>query len=199
MKLLSITKFFKTMKIERCPWCLSNQDYIHYHDTEWGVPVKDDQLLFECLILESFQAGLSWFTILQRRANFRRAFADFQVEKVAAFTEIEVAHLLQDEGIIRHRGKIEAAIQSAKSFINIQQEFGSFSVFLWNYVSHTPLKNTYHSMAEVPGQTPLSEQLSKDLKKLGFKFLGPTTTYAFMQAVGMVNDHLTHCFRHREV
>lgn len=187
------------MEKNRCDWCLGNDLYIKYHDEEWGVPKTSDQELFELLVLESFQAGLSWLTILKKRENFRNAFEDFQVEKVAAFTEKDVSNLLQNEGIIRHRGKIEATIHNAKAFMEIQKEHQSFSAFLWKYVNHQPITNQFESLADVPSQTEISQQLSKDLRKLGFKFMGPTTTYAFMQAAGLVNDHLIGCFRYSEV
>lgn len=187
------------MEKNRCDWCLGNDLYIKYHDEEWGEPKTNDQELFELLVLESFQAGLSWLTILKKRENFRNAFEDFQVEKVAAFTEKDVSTLLQNEGIIRHRGKIEATIHNAKVFMEIQKEHQSFSAFLWKYVNHQPINNQFESLADVPAQTKISQQLSKDLRKLGFKFMGPTTTYAFMQAAGLVNDHLMGCFRYSEV
>lgn len=187
------------MQKNRCDWCLGNDLYIKYHDEEWGEPKTNDQELFELLVLESFQAGLSWLTILKKRENFRNAFEDFQVEKVAAFTEKDVSNLLQNEGIIRHRGKIEATIHNAKVFMEIQKEHQSFSAFLWKYVNHQPINNQFESLADVPAQTKISQQLSKDLRKLGFKFMGPTTTYAFMQAAGLVNDHLMGCFRYSEV
>lgn len=185
------------MQKNRCDWCLGNDLYIKYHDEEWGVPKIKDQELFELLVLESFQAGLSWLTILKKRENFRNAFEDFQVEKVAAFTEKDVSTLLQNEGIIRHRGKIEATINNAKAFMEIQKEHQSFSAFLWKYVNHQPIQNQFQNLADLPAQTQISQQLSKDLRKLGFKFMGPTTTYAFMQAAGLVNDHLMGCFRYK--
>ena len=178
----------------RCAWVNKDQDYIDYHDNEWGKPVKDDKILFEFLILESFQAGLSWFTILKKRKNFRKAFADFEVEKVAKFDEAKIDELVQNEGIIRHRGKISAAINNAKLFIEIQKEFGSFSDFIWKYVDHKPIINNWNSIKEVPATTEVSDQIAKDLKKRGFKFFGSTTIYAHMQATGMVNDHTNDCF-----
>ena len=178
----------------RCAWVNKDQDYIDYHDNEWGKPVKDDKILFEFLILESFQAGLSWFTILKKRENFRKAFADFNVEKVAKFDETKIDELVQNEGIIRHRGKISAAINNAKLFIEIQKEFGSFSDFIWKYVDGKPIINNWDSIKEVPATTEISDQIAKDLKKRGFKFFGSTTIYAHMQATGMVNDHTTDCF-----
>ena len=182
------------MEKTRCTWVNKDQDYIDYHDNEWGKPVKDDKVLFEFLILESFQAGLSWFTILKKRKNFRKAFADFEVEKVAKFDEAKIDELVQNEGIIRHRGKISAAINNAKLFIEIQKEFGSFSDFIWKYVDHKPIINNWNSIKEVPATTEVSDQIAKDLKKRGFKFFGSTTIYAHMQATGMVNDHTNDCF-----
>ena len=178
----------------RCAWVNKDQDYIDYHDNEWGKPVKDDKILFEFLILESFQAGLSWLTILKKRENFREAFANFDVEKVANFDEEKVEELVLNAGIIRHRGKINAAINNAKLFIEIQKEYGSFSDFIWKYVNHQPIVNHWNSIKEVPATTEISDQLAKDLKKRGFKFFGSTTIYAHMQATGMVNDHTIDCF-----
>ena len=178
----------------RCAWVNKDQDYIDYHDNEWGKPVKDDKILFEFLILESFQAGLSWFTILKKRENFREAFANFDVKKVANFDEEKVEELVLNAGIIRHRGKINAAINNAKLFIEIQKEYGSFSDFIWEYVNHQPIVNHWNSIKEVPATTEISDQLAKDLKKRGFKFFGSTTIYAHMQATGMVNDHTLDCF-----
>ena len=178
----------------RCAWVNKDQDYIDYHDNEWGKPVKDDKILFEFLILESFQAGLSWFTILKKRENFREAFANFDVEKVANFDEEKVEELVLNAGIIRHRGKINAAINNAKLFIKIQKEYGSFSDFIWEYVNHQPIVNHWNSIKEVPATTEISDKIAKDLKKRGFKFFGSTTIYAHMQATGMVNDHTLDCF-----
>jgi DNA-3-methyladenine glycosylase I len=187
------------MEKNRCNWCLGNELYISYHDIEWGVPKTNDQELFELLVLESFQAGLSWLTILKKRENFRAAFANFEIEKVASFTEKEISTLLQNEGIIRHRGKIEASINNAKAVLKIQKEQTSFSDFLWQYVDYKPIQNQFGNMDKLPAHTNISKKLSADLKKLGFKFMGPTTTYAFMQSTGLVNDHLTTCFRYAEV
>ena len=182
------------MEKTRCAWVNKDQDYIDYHDNEWGKPVKDDKILFEFLILESFQAGLSWFTILKKRENFREAFANFDVKKVANFDEEKVEELVLNAGIIRHRGKINAAINNAKLFIKIQKEYGSFSDFIWEYVNHQPIVNHWNSIKEVPATTEISDKLAKDLKKRGFKFFGSTTIYAHMQATGMVNDHTLDCF-----
>ncbi|SFM74923.1 DNA-3-methyladenine glycosylase I [Algoriella xinjiangensis] len=182
------------MENTRCAWVGKDQIYIDYHDNEWGKPVYDDKILFEFLVLESFQAGLSWITILKKRENFRKAFANFDVEKIANFTEDDVEKLVLDEGIIRHRGKINAAINNAKLFIELQKEHESFSNFIWKYVNHQPIVNNWNSIKEVPATTEISDQIAKDLKKIGFKFFGSTTIYAHMQATGMVNDHTKDCF-----
>ena len=182
----------------RCAWVNKDQVYIDYHDNEWGKPVKDDQILFEFMILESFQAGLSWYTILKKRENFRKAFANFDVKKVSKFDEEKIEELVQNEGIIRHRGKITAAINNAKLFIEIQKERNSFSNFIWEYVNHQPIVNDWNSIKDVPATTEISDQIAKDLKKRGFKFFGSTIIYAHMQATGMVNDHTKDCFcRHK--
>lgn len=184
----------------RCPWSGSDPLYIQYHDEEWGVPVREDKKMFEFLILESAQAGLSWLTILKRREGYRKAFANFEAEKVALFTEDDVERLMQDVGIIRNRAKILAAISNAKIFLEIQKEQGSFCNFMWSYLPNKrPIKNLFKTQKEVPASTPLSDQISKDLKKRGFKFFGTTICYAHMQAVGMVNDHLISCFRHKNL
>ena len=183
---------------ERCTWCESDQDYIVYHDTEWGVPERNSRKLFEGLILEGFQSGLSWITILRKRENFRSAFARFDPETLANWGEADVERLLQDAGIVRHRGKIEATLKNALAWLEIEAGEG-FSNFLWRYVDGAPLQPNPKKMSDVPGQTPLSAQISKDLKKAGFAFCGPTTVYAFMQAQGLVNDHQTSCYRHAEL
>ncbi|MCX2494232.1 DNA-3-methyladenine glycosylase I [Pedobacter sp. PF22-3] len=178
----------------RCSWATSDPLYIKYHDEEWGKPVYDDKILFEFLILEGAQAGLSWITILRRRENYRKAFADFDVNKVAAFTEKDVERLMNDEGIIRNRLKVNGAITNAKLFMEFQQEFGSFSKYMWRFVpGGKPILNHIEKMSDVPPRTELSDQISKDMKKRGFKFFGTTICYAFMQATGMVNDHLLNC------
>lgn len=183
------------MEKTRCGWVpAGDKRYADYHDNEWGKPVFDDHILFEFLVLESFQAGLSWNTILKKRENFRLAFDGFNYEKIAKYDDKKITELIQNEGIIRHRRKIEATINNAQRFMEIQQEFGSFSAFLWRYTDNLPIKNQWKTLAEVPAKTPLSDQISKDLKKKGFKFLGSTTMYAYMQAVGLVNDHLQDCF-----
>ncbi|MEB8387967.1 DNA-3-methyladenine glycosylase I [Rhodobacteraceae bacterium KMM 6894] len=183
---------------ERCGWVGTEAIYKQYHDTEWGVPEYDSRALWEKLILDGFQAGLSWITILKKRDNFRAAFADFDPNVIATWGEEDVARLLQDAGIIRHRGKIEATITNAHAWQKIEAEQG-FDNYLWGYVGGTPLQNTWISLAEVPAQTPLSQEISKDLKKRGFKFCGPTIVYAFMQACGLINDHLVTCPRHDPV
>jgi len=183
----------------RCPWCLSFQEYIDYHDTEWGVPVYDDRTHFEFLILESAQAGLSWATILKRRGGYRRAFAEFDPEVVRLYDAARVDALMQDVGIIRNRAKIEAAIRNADLFIGLQREFGSFSNYIWGFVGGRPIVNRWETMSEAPATSPESDALAKDLKKRGFKFLGSTVMYAHMQATGLVNDHLVGCFRWEEV
>ena len=184
--------------MERCGWAGPEQIYIDYHDSEWGVPEYDSRALWEKLILDGFQAGLSWITILKKRENFRAAFAGFDPHVIAGWGEAEVARLLADPGIIRHRGKIEATIANARAWERIEQEQG-FNSFLWDYVGGRPVQNAWRSLDEVPAQTPLSQAISKELKQRGFKFCGPTIVYAFMQAVGMVNDHLVTCPRHDAV
>jgi len=183
----------------RCEWCGSDPLYIAYHDLEWGVPVHDDVRLFEFLVLEGAQAGLSWLTILKKRENYRQAFSGFDPQRIAAYSTSDVQRLLADAGIVRNRLKIESAIKNARSVQRIVDEFGSFDSFLWRYVNYQPLQNAWRSLAEVPARTDLSDTLSKDLKKKGCNFVGSTICYAFMQAVGMVNDHVVDCFRHDEV
>ncbi|SET50970.1 DNA-3-methyladenine glycosylase I [Thalassotalea agarivorans] len=184
----------------RCPWAdPSKLDYVAYHDEEWGVPVYDDKKLFEFLILESAQAGLSWYTILKRRDGYRQAFADFDVEEVASYTAADVERLVQDTRIIRNRAKIEAAINNAKCFIAIQKEFGSFSHYMWSFVDHKPIVNRIEGMGDYPATSEISDKWSKDLKKRGFKFVGSTICYAHMQACGMVNDHILTCYRRQQI
>lgn len=185
------------MSKTRCLWPGQDELYIAYHDDEWGVPEYDDRALYEKLILDGFQAGLSWITILRKRENFRAAFDQFEPARIARYNEKKIQSLLQDAGIIRHRGKIEAAISSAQAYLAIMEQ-GGFSNYLWNFVDGKPIQNSLQSMADAPAQTALSQTISKDLKQKGFKFTGPTIVYAFMQAVGMVNDHMTGCFRHKE-
>ncbi len=185
-------------EIVRCPWP-STELYVQYHDQEWGVPIHDDRLLFEYLILEGAQAGLSWRTVLNKRENYRAAFDNFEAAKIARYNDKKIAQLLANECIIRNRLKINATIQNAKSFLQVQEEFGSFDKYLWRFVDGHPVINRRRSMAEVPARTAISDAMSKDLLKRGFKFVGSTICYAKMQAVGMVNDHLVTCFRHQEL
>ncbi len=182
----------------RCDWA-KNDLAIQYHDAEWGVPQHDDRKLFEFLVLESAQAGLSWDTILRKRENYRAAFDDFDYEKIALYDEEKQAELLQNEGIIRHRLKIKSAINHAKAFLNIQKEFGSFDKYIWNFVDGKPLDNRRKNSSDIPAITEISGKISEDLKKRGFNFVGSTIMYAFMQACGLVNDHLTTCFRYDEI
>lgn len=184
--------------LKSCPWCGDDPLYVAYHDEEWGVPERDSRALFECLMLEGFQAGLSWRTILNKREAFREAFDQFDPGKIAAYGESDVERLLGDAGIVRHRGKIEATIRGARAWREIEASEG-FTAFLWDFVGGGPIQNDFASMADVPAETPLSRDLSKALKKAGFGFCGPTIVYAFMQAAGMVNDHLTTCPRHAAV
>lgn len=185
--------------LPRCDWALHSPDETAYHDTEWGVPVREDSRHFEFLILESAQAGLSWLTILRKREGYRRAFAGFDPRKVAAFGEADVERLLQDASIVRNRKKIEAAVRNARAFCNIQEQYGSFDAYIWRFVEGRPLQNGWRNVEEVPPSTPLAATIAKELKARGFGFLGPTTVYAHMQATGLVNDHLVGCFRHAEV
>jgi DNA-3-methyladenine glycosylase I len=187
----------KTLK--RCPWPADDPRMIEYHDREWGVPLHDDRGLFEFLVLEGMQAGLSWSTILNKRENFRKAFDGFDPKKVARYTAKDVKRLLADAGIVRNRAKIEAAINNAQRFLEVQEEFGSFDRYIWQFVGGKPIKNRFKSLSELPPKTALSDAISKDLKERGFKFVGSTIVYAHMQATGMVNDHLVSCFRYREV
>ncbi|MFZ5966049.1 MAG: DNA-3-methyladenine glycosylase I [Bacillota bacterium] len=184
---------------KRCSWAGEEQIYIDYHDHEWGVPVHDDRVLFEFLILEGAQAGLSWITILKKRENYRKAFDDFDPEKIVRYDEEKIKELMEDKGIIRNRRKIEAAIKNAKAFLKIQQEYGSFDAYVWQFVGSKPIQNCWNSIGEVPVMTKEAEAMSKDLKKRGFSFVGPTICYSFMQAVGMVNDHVVDCFRYKVV
>lgn len=187
------------MNKNRCAWCGNDPLYVEYHDTEWGVPIFDDDKLFEFLILETFQAGLSWITVLRKRENFRRAFDHFDYKKIARYDEKKFDSLLQDEGIIRNKLKIKATITNARAFMEVQKEFGSFSKYIWQFIDGKPIKNKYNKMSELPANTILSDTISADLKKRGFKFVGSTVIYAHMQATGMVNDHLTSCFRYNKV
>lgn len=184
---------------KRCGWCVGDPLYEAYHDTEWGVPVVEDQKLFEFLTLETFQAGLSWITVLRKRNNFRQAFDNFDYQKVAQFDESRVDQLMQNAGIIRNQLKIKAAINNAREFMKVQDEFGSFSQYIWAFVDGEPIQNNIRDHKKAPATTKISDQLSKDLKKRGFKFVGSTVIYAHMQATGMVNDHEVDCFRYHEV
>lgn len=183
----------------RCSWCGDDPLYIEYHDTEWGVPLGDEQKLFEFLVLETFQAGLSWITVLRKRENFRSVLDNFDYKKIALYNETKISELLQDPGIIRNKLKVRATISNAVAFMQIQKEYGSFSKYIWGFVNDTPIQNNIKSMSEVKATSATSDKLSKDLKKRGFKFVGPTVIYAHMQATGMVNDHAIDCFRHKEV
>ena len=184
---------------KKCEWCGGDPLYVAYHDDEWGVPVHDDQILFEFLILEGAQAGLSWLTILRRRENYRKAFHAFDYERIADYTEADVTRLLSDSGIVRNRLKVESTIKNARGVLKIQESFGSLDAYLWRYVDGIPRQNAWASMAGIPATTNLSDMMSKDLKKQGFNFVGSTICYAFMQAVGMTNDHVTDCFRYSEI
>lgn len=181
-------------KVIRCDWCGENPLYQAYHDQEWGKPVYDDRVLFEFLILEGAQAGLNWLTILKKREGYRKAFANFDPKKVAAFSAAKIDRLVEDQSIVRHRGKITSAVNNAKLFLQMQKQYGSFANFLWGCVDGKPIKNHWRSLADVPASTPLSDQIAKDLKKRGFKFVGTTIIYAYLQAVGVVDDHLVDCF-----
>ena len=184
---------------DRCPWCGDDPLYQHYHDHEWGVPEYDDRALFECLNLEGAQAGLSWITVLRKREHYRKVFDGFDAEKIARYDDSKVAALLQDAGIIRNRLKVAATIGNAQSYLALRDQGQTLSDFLWDFVDGQPQINHFHTLKEVPASTPVAEAMSKALKKRGFKFVGPTIVYAFMQATGMVNDHLTTCPRHRDL
>lgn len=186
-------------EIIRCAWCGTDPLYVKYHDEEWGVPVKDDKTLFEFLLLETFQAGLSWITILRKRENFRKAFDGFDYKKIAKYNHSKIGELLQNEEIIRNKLKIHSAVSNANAFMQIQKEFESFSNYMWGFVNDKPIKNHWRDHKNAPSTSEASDALSKDLKKRGFKFVGSTVIYAHMQATGMVNDHLESCFRYHEV
>lgn len=185
--------------LQRCSWSISDPLYISYHDSEWGVPVHNDKKLFEFLILEGAQAGLSWSTILKKRKNYRKAFNNFNPTKIAFYDENKVKELLEDSGIVRNKLKIRASIQNAKMYLDVVDEFGSFNNYIWQFTGGKPIINYWERLNQVPAKTKESDLMSKDLKRRGFKFVGSTICYAFMQATGMVNDHLTGCFRHREL
>jgi DNA-3-methyladenine glycosylase I len=184
--------------MKRCPWAKRELD-VQYHDREWGVPLHDDRALFEFLILEGAQAGLSWSTILKKRENYRRAFDGFDPARIARYRDAKIAALLEDAGIVRNRLKVSSTIVNARAFLNVQREFGSFDAYAWRFVNGAPMRNARRTMDEVPARTPEADAMSKDLLKRGFRFVGPTICYAFMQAVGMVNDHLVDCFRYKEL
>ena len=184
------------MKKHKCSWCEGDALYEAYHDNEWGVPVYDDETLFEFLILETFQAGLSWITILKKRENFRKAFDNFDYKKIATYSDDKIASLLQDTGIIRNKLKVNAALTNAHFFMKIQKEFGSFSIYIWGFVNNKPIKNSYKTQAELLTNSSLTDKISKDLKKRGFKFVGTTIVYAYLQAIGIVSDHIEACFKH---
>jgi len=183
----------------RCAWLTEDETYIAYHDTEWGVPVHDDAKLFEMLILEGAQAGLSWLTVLKRRENYRQAYDGFEPAKIARWNQQKIESLLKDPGIIRNRLKVGSARTNARAFLQIVKEFGSFDAFIWSFVGGRPIRNSWKNIGEIPAATSESDAMSKSLKKRGFKFVGPTICYAFMQAVGMVNDHTVDCFRHKSL
>jgi DNA-3-methyladenine glycosylase I len=187
------------MQLERCPWCGSDPLYVRYHDQEWGMPLHDDRRLFELLVLEGAQAGLNWLTILRKREGYRTAFDGFDPERIARYDATQVARLLADSGIVRNRLKIQATIRNARGYLAILEQHGGFDAFLWRYVDGQPRQNAWSTLVEVPARSPEAEAMSRDLKRLGFAFVGPTICYAFMQAVGMVNDHLVTCFRYREL
>ena len=187
------------MNKNRCVWATTDALYQNYHDTEWGVPLHNDQRLLEFLILEGAQAGLSWITILRKRENYRAAFDNFDATRIAAYSANKIESLLQNPGIVRNRLKVEAAVINAQKFLEVQDEFGSFDQFIWQFVGGKPKQNSWSGLADIPASTPESDAMSKELKRRGFKFVGPTICYAHMQATGMVNDHTTNCFRHKEL
>ncbi len=184
---------------QRCAWCGIEPYYVEYHDTEWGVPLHDERALFEFLTLEGAQAGLSWSTILKKREGYRRAFDNFDVERIARYDDADVARLLADAGIVRNRLKVASTIINARATLTIREQFGGFDAYFWRFVDGQPIQNNWRELAQVPASTPLSDQISRDLKQRGFKFVGSTIIYAHMQATGMVNDHLVGCFRHTEL
>ena len=187
------------MELERCAWCGIDPLYVSYHDHEWGIPLHDDRRLFEMLILEGAQAGLNWLTILRKREGYRAAFDHFDPERIASYDATKIARLLANPGIVRNRLKIQAAIRNAQGYLTIREQHGGFDAFLWRYVDGQPRQNAWPTLAEVPARSPDADAMSRDLKRLGFTFVGPTICYAFMQAVGMVNDHTTNCFRYQEL
>ncbi|TFF89018.1 MAG: DNA-3-methyladenine glycosylase I [Promethearchaeota archaeon] len=185
--------------VKRCEWAEYNKEMKEYHDNEWGTPEHDDRKLFENIVLQGSQAGLSWNTILQKRVNYRKVFKNFDYEKVVEYDEEKIEELLQNDGIVRNRLKIESAISNAKTFLKIRKEFGTFNKYIWQFVDFKPIHNSWESLEQIPGKTELSVKISKDMKKRGFKFVGPTIVYALMQSIGMVNDHLSYCFRYQEL
>jgi len=185
--------------MNRCSWCGDDPLYVSYHDKEWGVPVRDDRALFEFLILEGAQAGLAWITILRKREGYRAAFEGFDPGRVARFDDERVKNLLKDPGIVRNRLKVASAVTNARAFLEVQEEYGTFAAYIWSYTDGLPIQNEWRSLDQIPATTPLAETISRDLKKRGFRFVGPTIVYAHMQATGMVNDHLVDCFRYPEV
>lgn len=185
--------------LHRCSWAGEDPLYQAYHDDEWGVPVHDDRVLYEFLLLEGAQAGLSWITILRKRENYRRLFDGFDPERIARYGETKIAALLEDAGIVRNRLKVRSAVSNAQAFLAVQEELGSFDAYVWNFVNGQPIKNTWKTMSEVPASTVESDRMSKELKRRGFRFVGTTICYAYMQAVGMVDDHVTSCFRHQQI
>lgn len=185
--------------MKRCSWCEGNDLYLQYHDREWGTPVHDDKKHFEFLVLESFQAGLSWLTILKKRENFRKAFSDFDPEKVAKYDKKKIEKLMKDAGIIRNQRKIEATINNAKRYLEVQRKFGSFDEYIWGFTNNKPKINSWKKLSQIPAKTKLSDKISKDLKDRGFKFVGSTVIYAHLQAIGIVNDHIVGCFRYKEL
>lgn len=184
---------------KRCEWCGDDPLYVDYHDKEWGVPLHDDQLLFEFLLLEGAQAGLSWITILRKRENYRKAFDHFDPVKISRYSDKKIEKLLQDPGIVRNKLKVNAAVTNAKAFLETQKEFGTFDKYIWGFVGGKPIQNRFKTIQDIPASTDVSDVMSKNLKKRGFKFVGSTICYAFMQATGMVNDHITSCFRYKEL
>ncbi len=186
-------------QIIRCKWCKNDPLYIKYHDTEWGVPIFDDAKIFEALLLEIFQAGLSWSIILNKREGLRRAFSNFSYKEISKYSDIKLNELILDTRIIRNKLKLKAARKNALAFLEIQKKFGSFSKYIWNFIKHKPIQTKFISSSQLPSSTPLSKKISVDLKKRGFQFIGPTIIYSLMQAIGMVNDHTTDCFRYKEI
>ena len=189
----------RNAKMKRCPWCENNELYVKYHDEEWGVPVHDDKKHFEFLILEGVQAGLSWLTILRKRENYRKVYDDFDPAKIAKYDDEKIVRLMNNSGIIRNQRKIEASVNNAQRFIEIQEEFGSFDRYIWSFVNYKPVVNSWKHISEIPSKTELTDRISRNLKKRGFKFVGSTIIYAHLQAIGIINDHIVSCFRYNEL